>query len=92
MQKEVWDRKTKNRTCKAVSHGRQQARTIFLSIYTNAFTSNVSRGLDKHSPKLGFEDCANTMFGIIRHYEHNFHVFPEKSTASLIGPLHDSIK
>ena len=25
-------------------------------------------------------DCASIIFGIIRHYEHNFHVFPQKST------------
>ena len=24
------------------------------------------------------ENCASIIFGIIRHYEHNFHVFPEK--------------
>ena len=27
---------------------------------------------------------ANNIFGIIRHYENNFPVFPEKSTASII--------
>ena len=30
-------------------------------------------------------DCASTIFGIIRHYEHNFHDFSEKSTASIIN-------
>ena len=24
------------------------------------------------------ENCASIIFGIIRHYEHNFHVFSEK--------------
>ena len=34
----------------------------------------------------GFDtDCAGIIFGIIRHYEHNFHpAFSEKSTASII--------
>ena len=26
------------------------------------------------------ENCASIIFGIIRHYEHNFHVFATKST------------
>ena len=33
--------------------------------------------------KKGDPDCAIILFGIIRHCEHNFHPFPEKSTASI---------
>lgn len=33
--------------------------------------------------KKGNPDCAIILFGIIRHCEHNFHPFPEKSTASI---------
>ena len=29
-------------------------------------------------------DCASTIFGIIRHHKHNFHLFSKKSTASII--------
>ena len=33
--------------------------------------------------KKGNPDCAIILFGIIRHCEHNFQPFPEKSTASI---------
>lgn len=29
-------------------------------------------------------NCASIFFGILRHYERNFHVFPEENTASII--------
>ena len=35
-------------------------------------------------PLLGLIDCASINFGLIRHYEHNFHLSSEKSTASII--------
>lgn len=33
--------------------------------------------------RKGYPDCAIILFGIIRQCEHNFHPFPEKSTASI---------
>ena len=46
----VWD-KIENRPCAEVVHGFSKPRTAFECIYTNAFTSKVSRGLDKPIPK-----------------------------------------
>ena len=40
-----------NRVCAAVVHGFSKPRTTFECIYTNTFTSKVSRGLDKPIPK-----------------------------------------
>ena len=36
------------------------------------------------TPRTFTIDCASIIFGIIRLYQQNFHVFPEKSTASII--------
>ena len=36
------------------------------------------------TPRFFTIDCASIIFGIIRLYQQNFHVFPEKSTASVI--------
>ena len=46
----VWDI-IENRACAAVVHGFSKPRTTFECIYTNTFTSKVSRGLDKPIPK-----------------------------------------
>ena len=46
----VWDI-IENRACAAVVHGFSNLRTTFECIYTNAFTSKVSRGLNKSIPK-----------------------------------------
>ena len=46
----VWD-KIENRPCAEVVHGFSKPRTAFECIYTNTFTSKVSRGLDKPIPK-----------------------------------------
>ena len=46
----VWDI-IENRPCAAVVHGFRKPRTAFECIYTIAFTSKVSRGLDKPIPK-----------------------------------------
>ena len=46
----VWDM-IENRACAAVVHGFSKPRTTFECIYTNTFTSKVSRGLDKPIPK-----------------------------------------
>ena len=46
----VWDI-IENRACAAVVHGFSKLRTTFECIYTNTFTSKVSRGLDKPIPK-----------------------------------------
>ena len=40
-----------NRACAAVVHGFSKPRTTFECIYTNTFTSKVSRGLEKPIPK-----------------------------------------
>ena len=40
-----------NTACAAVVHGFSKPRTTFECIYTNTFTSKVSRGLDKPIPK-----------------------------------------
>ena len=37
----------------------------------------------KRITQKGDPDCASILFGIIRHCEHNFHPFPEKSTANI---------
>ena len=42
----VWDI-IENRACAAVVHGFSKPRTTFECIYTNTFTSKVSRGLEK---------------------------------------------
>ena len=46
----VWDI-IENRACAAVVQGFSKPRTTFECIYTNTFTSKVSRGLDKPIPK-----------------------------------------
>ena len=46
----VWDI-IENRACAAVVHGFSKPRTTFECIYTNTFTSKVSRGLYKPIPK-----------------------------------------
>ena len=47
----VWDI-IENRAREAIVLGFSKPRTTFECIYTNPFTSKVSRGLDKPSPKL----------------------------------------
>ena len=46
----VWDI-IENRACAAVVQGSSKSRTTLGCIYTNTFTSKVSRGLDKPIPK-----------------------------------------
>ena len=51
----VWDI-IENRAREAIVLGFSKPRTTFECIYTNPFTSKVSRGLDKPSPKLLGQD------------------------------------
>ena len=51
----VWDT-IENRVCAAIVHGFRKPQITFCCIYTNTFTSMVSRGLDKPSPKLLGQD------------------------------------